>query len=238
MLEIQKSKRLSTPGSCSILSCTRGNSRTNGEHYHALNNSNIPFHFIVVRPSSLGIVLKMEFLSQTTLLGYIQSTSAPVGSAINEIFSSVSEIFQSPDMLYFDSSITRYIADVINIDSKSSSWIIDKVKSLIPSQLFRTIQHVLQKYRGSENIIKYLIQLLHHDLLWGTSTFSPFNDHNNQSRGIFQGIFSTLLMKEYSTLIIRERYSFIKTLFISLLIILDIDKKSDTYKDELFQVIN
>ena len=44
-------------------------------------------------------------------------------------------------------------------------------------------------------------------------------------------------MKEYSTLIIRERYSFIKTLFISFSIILDICHEKETYKSQLFKVI-
>lgn len=256
MLEIQKSKRLSTSGSCSIIQSNRNTYRTNNNGNYSnydsdddnnynnhnnngnneLNNYNIPFHFIVVRPSSLGIVLKMEFLSHTTLLGYIKSTPAPISSAINEIFSLVSEILLSPDMLYLDSSITRYISDVVNIDIKSSSWILDKIKLLLPSQLIKGIQQVLHKYRVSDDIIKYLIELLQNDLLWGTNNFSQNNSTNHSNKGVFHGIFSTLLMKEYSKLIIRERYSFTKTLLISFLIILDICNKNETYKYELFQV--
>lgn len=235
MLETQKSKRLSTSGSCSILQ----SSHNSQLHNNYSNNSNIPYHFIIVRPSSLGIVLKMEFLSQTTLLGYIRSTPAPISSAINEIFSSVSELLQTSDMLYFDSSITRYIADVVNIDMKSSSWIIDKIKLLVPNQLINTIQQVLNKYRVSDDIIKYLIQLLNNDLLWGTNNFSQSNNnnHNNSNSSIFNSIFSTILIKEYSILTIRERYSFTKTLFISFSIILDICNKNEIYKYDLFQVI-
>lgn len=235
LCENRKRKRLSSPGSCAILQRTSGITPSIRKDEQIYSRPVMPFHYLVIRPSAIGIILKLEFFSHLTLSGYVHSSSAQVGSAMNEIFSRLSESLQTSEMLHFDSSLTRYVADVVVIDEKTSNWILKSVKSLIPQgcRLAHEISQILAKYHVSREAIQYLIQLLQYDLIWGTDTVA---DPSNSHHGV-HGSYAAILLKEYTTLLIRERYSFMKTLLFALSILLDVFDENSTHSRDLSQVV-
>lgn len=234
MCEDRKRRRLSAPGSCAVLRRTPGVNLSTRKDEQTYLRPVMPFNFAVIRPSTMGIILKLEFFSHATLSGFAHSSSAPVGSAINEIFSKLSGSLQSPEMLHFDSSLTRYVADVVMIDDKTSNWVLKAVKSLFPlgCRLTTEIGQILTKYHTSRETIQYLIQLLQYDLIWGTDNIAD----TSHAHHTLHGSYAATLLKEYSTLMIRERYSFIKTILFALSILLDIYDENLAHTHDVLQV--
>jgi hypothetical protein len=218
LCENRKRRRLSSAGTCAILQRTPGISLSSRKGERNYSRPVMPFLFVIVRPSSFGIVLKVEFFSTATLSGFAHSSSsAQVGSAMSEIFSLVAEVLQSPEMLHFDCSLTRFVADVVSIDNQSASWVLKAVKALVPttSRLSSEVLRILSKYHLSGEALRYLTELLRHDLVWGADSLLE----HPASECSLQGSYAALLLKEYAALMIRERYSFVKTLLFSFSII-------------------
>jgi hypothetical protein len=235
MCEDRKRQRLSCPGSCTILTRTAGLSPHSRKEERNYLRPVMPFHFAIVRPAAFGIILKLESFSSTTSSGFVHFSTPQVESAMNEIFSRVSEVLlAAPEMLHFDSALTRFVADVVTIDSNSSGWILNSVRALVPptSRLAGEVHQILAKYRISTEVAQSMIQLLRSDLIWGADPLAE-SVHSHHS---IHGSFAAMLLKEYSTLMVRERYAFVKTLLFSFSIILDRSGDSRDHESDLSQV--
>lgn len=235
MCEDRKRQRLSCPGSCTILTRTAGLSPHSRKEERNYLRPIMPFHFAIVRPSAFGIITKLESVSSMTSSGFVHSPTPQVESALNEIFSRVSEVLQAaPEMRQFDSSLTRFVADVVTIDSNCTGWILNSVRSLVPStsRLACEVHQILTKYHCSTDVVNSMLQLLRSDLIWGADPLEE-SVHSHHS---IHGSFAALLLKEYSTLMVRERYAFLKTLLFSLSIILDRFGNSRDHENDLSQV--